>query len=72
MDFTQIYKKYKGLWVALTADEKKVVGSGSTLQIAIEKAKKEGEQDQIMFKVPTKLVPYVASCYEVSLQNLSH
>jgi len=60
MDFTQIHKKCKGLWVALTADEKKVVGSGSTLKIAIEEAKKEGEQDPIMFKVPTKLIPYIA------------
>jgi len=29
-DWTKLFKKYKGLWVALLDDEKTVVGSGNT------------------------------------------
>jgi hypothetical protein len=35
IDWTQIYQKYKGLWVALKDDEKTVVGSGESPQEAL-------------------------------------
>lgn len=60
MDFTQLYKKYKGLWVALSSDEKKVLGKGKSVQEAVIEAKERGEIDPILFKVPTELVSYIS------------
>lgn len=60
MDFTHIYNKYKGLWVALADDEKTVMGKGKTVKDAVKEAKKNGEEDPILFKVPTQVVPYIS------------
>lgn len=59
LDFTQIIKKYKGKWVGLTENEKKVISSGKSAKEALEKAKKEGYKTPILFKVPIALLPYV-------------
>jgi len=59
IDWTKIYQKYKGLWVALKDDEKTVVASGNTVKEAVNKAKERGCQNPIMFRVPTKVMPYV-------------
>ena len=59
IDWTKIYKKYKGLWVALLDDQKTVVGQGKTLHKALETARKNGYTDPIVMRVPTKIVPYV-------------
>jgi len=59
IDWTKIYQKYKGLWVALKDDEKTVVASGNTVKEAVNKAKERGYQNPIMFRVPTKVMPYV-------------
>ena len=61
IDWTKLYKKYKGLWVALKSDEITVVASGKTLREAADKAKKKGCKAPIMHKVPTELIPYVGS-----------
>jgi len=61
MDFTRIYKKYKGLWVALADDEQTVMGKGKTVKDAVKEAKEQGENDPILFKVPTKIIPYIGS-----------
>lgn len=61
MDFTQIYKKYKGLWVALSPNEEKVIGKGRTVKTAVSQAKKRGIATPYLFKVPNKLIPYVSS-----------
>lgn len=65
MDFTEIYKKYKGLWVALSMNEKKVIGKGKTVDIAVAQAKKKGITTPYLFKVPTKMISYVSSGHEV-------
>ena len=39
IDWTKNYKRYKGLWVALRDDEKIVVGSGRSIQKALQKGK---------------------------------
>ncbi|MDP3771749.1 MAG: DUF5678 domain-containing protein [bacterium] len=39
-DWTTIYKKYKGLWVALAEDEETVLGTGKTAREALALAKK--------------------------------
>jgi len=61
IDWTKIYRKYKGLWVALLDDEKTVVGSGKTLGEALKKAAKKGYKNPIVMRVPTEIIPYVGS-----------
>ncbi len=51
-DWTKIYKKYKGLWVALADDEMTVLGSGKKLIDALAGAYKKGNNDPIMMRVP--------------------
>lgn len=59
IDWTKIYKKHRGLWVALKDDEKTVVGRGKTAKKAWEEAKDKGYEEPILFRVPTKIIPYV-------------
>lgn len=59
IDFTKIIEKYKGQWVALTENEKKVVSSGKSAKETLEKAKKKGLENPILFKVPISVLPYV-------------
>ena len=40
INWTKIYKKYKGNWVALATDEKTVLGAGKTVREALDQAKK--------------------------------
>lgn len=61
IDWTKIFQKYKGLWVALKDDEKTVISSGKTAKEAWGKAKKTGFEKPILFKVPTKIIPYVGN-----------
>jgi len=53
------YKKYANKWIAITPDEKKVVGSGRTLSKAIKEAKKKGIKDPILTKIPKKALGYL-------------
>lgn len=59
LDWTAIYKKYKGLWIVLLDDEKTVVGSGQTLKEAIHRAEKRGHKNPIVTRVPEELTAYV-------------
>lgn len=59
IDWTKIYKKYKGLWVGLKKDEKTVVAAGETIKEVMEKAQKKGCKQPILFRVPIKIIPYV-------------
>lgn len=59
IDWTKICKKYKGLWVGLKSDEKTVVASGMTVMEVMEKSKKKGYRYPILFRVPTKILPYI-------------
>ncbi|MDO8470393.1 MAG: DUF5678 domain-containing protein [bacterium] len=56
-DWTKIYEKYKGLWIALLDDEKTVVGSGKTVRKAIEQAQEKGYKTPIMVRMPTAILP---------------
>ncbi|OGD97146.1 hypothetical protein A3A49_00945 [Candidatus Curtissbacteria bacterium RIFCSPLOWO2_01_FULL_38_11b] len=64
-DLTQIYKKYKGKWVALTPDEKSVVASGLTLKKILQDAKKKGYDHPIVMRVPPAVVPYIGTPFFV-------
>lgn len=60
-DWTKLYKKYKGLWVALAKDEETALGSGKTLKEALEQARKKGYADPIMTRMPANLNAYVGA-----------
>ena len=61
-NLSHLFPKYEGKWVALAKDQITIVGSGSTLKTAINKAKKIGHNNPIMFKVPVGMQAYVGSC----------
>lgn len=61
IDWTDICKKYKGLWVALLDDQQTVVGSGRTLKEAKEEAQKNGHKSPIMMRVPERIIPFVGT-----------
>ncbi len=67
INWTHIYKKYKGFWVALKADEKTVVASGKTAKEAWLSAQKQGYSKPILAKIPKEVVGYVGCSYEVLL-----
>ena len=58
-DWTQIFNKYRGLWVALEDDEETVVASGQTAQEAVAVAKQRGITKPILARIPEELVTYV-------------
>jgi hypothetical protein len=61
IDWTKIYKKYKGLWVALKDDEETVISSGRTLEVAAKKAELKGFDNPIFMKVPKKQAYFVGT-----------
>ncbi len=61
IDWTQLFQKYKGQWVALKDDEETVVGSGTSAKEAFEAAKEHGYPNPILTRMPQKLAPYVGS-----------
>jgi glycerol-3-phosphate dehydrogenase len=61
VNWIDIFKKYKGLWVALAEDEKTVVASSKSAKEAYEKAKKKGIDVPIMLSVPESNNAYVGS-----------
>lgn len=60
-DWTKLYKKYKGLWVALASDEETVISSGKTVKEALAKAKKITGEMTFLTRVPQTLDAYVGS-----------
>ncbi len=61
IDWTNIYKKYKGLWVALMDDEQTVIASGKTAKEAWQKALKKGFDKPILTRMPSSLSSFVGS-----------
>ncbi|MBI3114971.1 MAG: hypothetical protein HYZ09_00555 [Candidatus Kerfeldbacteria bacterium] len=61
IDWTNIYRKYRGLWVALKDDEQTVVGSGKTAKEALANARRAGVAKPILTRMPSKLVAYVGT-----------
>lgn len=58
-NLTNIYKKYKGLWVAFDENIKKVISSDSSAKKAYDSAVKMGYKKPTLFKVPKHNIPYV-------------
>ncbi len=59
IDWTKIYKQYRGRWVALKDDEQTVVGSGQTAREAWDAAQRNGYEKPILTRMPERLVTYV-------------
>ncbi len=58
-DWSNIYEKYKGLWVGLADDEETVIASGKTIKMVVEASKSKGNSDPILFRVPDEIVDFV-------------
>ena len=58
MNWTHLYKKYRGLWVALKADCKTVIASGKTAREVLKKSEKKGISDPYLNYVPKKLTAF--------------
>ena len=59
IDWSKLFKKYRGFWIALKDDEKSVVASGKTAKEAWEKARKKGYTKPILTQMPEKLITYI-------------
>jgi hypothetical protein len=59
LDWTPIYKKYKGQWVALREDEQTVIASGKTATEAWDKAQEKGYTQPILTRMPDTLVLHI-------------
>ncbi len=57
-DFTKIYSKYKGMWIALDKTLKKVVGANKRANEVYKEAIDKGYEKPTLFKVPQKNIPY--------------
>jgi len=60
IDLTKKLLPYENKWVALSADQKKVLGSGNTLKEAQQEAEKTHKK-YLFLKVPPFNVSYVPS-----------
>lgn len=58
VDLTEIYKKYKGLWIVIDEKLKKVISADKNAEKAYKKAIEEGYRKPILFKVPKRNLPY--------------
>jgi hypothetical protein len=50
-NLTEMLKPYQSGWVALSSDEKRVVGNGETLHIAQERAADHGVANAVFVKI---------------------
>lgn len=64
IDWSKIYKKYRGLWVALKDDEVSVITSGKDAKKVWVEAKK-AYPNPILTKMPRKLTYFVGSIDEI-------
>lgn len=67
IDWTKIYQRYKGLWVALKQDEKTVLASGKTAREAWTKAKAKGYKKPILARMPEEIVSYVSVIHDAKI-----
>jgi hypothetical protein len=58
IDLSHVYKKYKGLWVALIHDTE-VISADKSVRKVVEQAKQKGYQHPLLFKVPKNDLPFV-------------
>lgn len=59
IDWSKIYKKYAGQWVAFADDEITVIASDKKLARTLELSAKKGIDDPIVHRVPDHVVTFV-------------
>ncbi len=59
IDWSQLYKKYKGLWITLEENEKTVISTGRNAKEAWTKAQKKGFNKPILTHMTPHLTSYV-------------
>lgn len=67
IDWTKIYKKYKGQWVAMADDEITVIASGYNPQEVLKKSAERGYIHPILNRIPTEIIDFVGAPHEVSI-----
>ncbi|MEK7171453.1 MAG: DUF5678 domain-containing protein [Patescibacteria group bacterium] len=55
INFTFLYKKYPGQWVALANDEKTVLAVGKTAKEVLNTTKTNKKDTPILYRVPSKI-----------------
>lgn len=60
-DWSKLYKRYKGMWVALADDETTVLGAGKTVKEAVIKAKAKTSKTPFLTLVPNNLDAYIGA-----------
>lgn len=58
-DLSQLLRKYRDRWIALSSDEERVVASGTSMKKVMEEAQKQGEKDAIITRVPAEFKAYI-------------
>jgi predicted metal-dependent phosphotriesterase family hydrolase len=59
IDMSPIIKKYRGYFVALSWDRKKVFAKGHTPEEVIKKAKRKGIKEPVIAKIPEDCRSYL-------------
>jgi uncharacterized protein DUF5678 len=65
MDWTHLFKKHKGQWVALADDETTVVAAASSAKEALATSAARGTPDPILYRVPDTLEAFAG--YEICI-----
>jgi len=60
-NWTNLFTRYKGQWVALRDDETTVISHGLNAKKVINDAVKKGFAKPILFKVPKENITYIGS-----------
>ena len=58
-DLSELLRKYRDRWIALSSDEKRVVASGSSMKKVVKKAQKQGEKEAIITRAPAEFKAYI-------------
>jgi hypothetical protein len=61
INWTALFEKYKGLWVALKDDQQTVIAAGRSLKQVRLEAARNGYSDPIFHRVPTDLSHVVST-----------
>jgi hypothetical protein len=59
IDLKELLSPYPGKWVALSQDERQVVGVGETIEEAVALANQHGETFPVVVKAPDQFTTYL-------------
>lgn len=59
VDLSETLRHYSNEWLALSHDQKKVLGRGKTPKLAFNQAKTNGEKSPILLRAPKNFGTYI-------------